>query len=372
MANTKGDVFTSRAPQPLDLIPKDSPLDWRAQAKRRDAEAMEFVQQHFRETGFLPKEYEMRRASDPAFNKAEAEAATAQFLAAMERLRAWEAYWRDVYQFNIRHHTAWSAVWTEQAVRDSLGGTMKSLLNLPQVFNLQEAIKKPGRKTAEQITQLKSELRDLQPTLDAHVRRVTGEIDALIRHITDPHVGPVRTAEYVQRFLQSFDVGEPNLINKLSELVCAKALWFANDIPLRLLPGPAAVDGSDSPDYVNDELLLVGDNFRIGGIKTSRTTVVLNPDAQTHQAKMQEVKQAVKKGIRDKFDTYREKWLDGKGYRVVVTVDVSNAPWVLNPEPLQEIQNSIDIWLPTINGQQFILEVFLIVSGIPRRIWPRH
>lgn len=343
--NSRNDVFTSQAPQPLNLIGKGSPLDWRSEAKRRDREALEFVQRHFRETGYLPKEYEMRRASDPAFDKAEAEAAMAQYMAAMERLRAWEAYWRDVRQYNIREQNAWRETWTEQAVRDSLGGVMDPLL---------------------------ARAKKLGPEQEA---KANNGLTDLIRHILSPSVGPVQTAERVKRFIQmAYEIRgvlESNMINKLSELVSAKALWFANDMPLRLLPGPAAVGGSDSPDYVDENAAMVGDNFRVSGVKTGAVTVLLNPDPQNkqHAGRMNGVKSSVIKGIKDKFFTYQKKWLDGKGYRMVVTVDVSESPWILGEAYLQDIRATIRTWLPA-ESRQLVLEVFLIVSGIPRRIWP--
>ncbi|WP_321951237.1 hypothetical protein [Paraburkholderia bannensis] len=359
-----------------DFALPGSPLDQKQEHERRDREAQEYVQRHFRETGYLPKEYEIRRACDPVFNREEEAAGRAALAEALERLREFEAacrtrpYIKIIKELTSEQAVSWRAVWTEEAIRDSLGGTLKSVYQLPEAFKIQQDINNAKLKQPHRVARLEVRLAELHGAIQSRRLAATQDVATLIRDILDPLVTPDKTSERVSSFLRHYDVIDVNLIKKLSEFVSAKALWFSVIAPLSLKPGPKAVDGSDSPDYVGDKL--VGDNLRVEGVKRSRTEVDLAPDplVPATAKRMGDVKNAIIKGVKDKYSTYCARWLVGRQRRLVVTIDVTDAPWALDQPHLNQILAAISEIKRPIDGAEDFLEVFLVIGGRPHRIWP--
>ncbi|MFS2139015.1 hypothetical protein [Duganella sp. Dugasp56] len=126
-----------------DYAPRGSPQYLSEEQRRREREAQAYVQRHFAETGYLPKEYEIRRASDPDFNRSEEAEGRAALQEALTRLKLWEAHWRDVYQYNVlssEQAISWQATWNRETIIGSLGGTLGSVRTLPEEHRLTTAI----------------------------------------------------------------------------------------------------------------------------------------------------------------------------------------------------------------------------------------
>lgn len=367
----------------VDFAIRGSPQQLREEQRRRDKEAQAYVQRHFAETGYLPKEYEIRRASDPEFNRAEQAEGRAALQEALTRLKLWEAHWRDVYQYNVlssEQAISWQATWNRETIIGMLGGTLNSVKTLPEEYQLKKLIK-DGAKKNKDVSAHRTALRGLQGAIDAHLREAQREIDALIDNVINPLVMPSETAAQVVRFLVRFNVIDVNLIKRLSELVSAKALWFSSLTPLALRPGPEAnEEGKLAPDYVGHEL--VGDNFRVEGIKRAipnefiqirgqkpraKTRLVLEP--RTANVKDQRDTQSgintIVKGVKGKYGKYKR--TQGSN-RLVVTVDITDLPWALEEPYLGTILTLIAA-IPTPDGPA-AFEVYFIVGGRPRKVWP--
>jgi hypothetical protein len=366
-----------------DYVPRGSPQYIREEQRRRDREAQAYVQRHFVETGYLPKEYEIRRASDPDFNRSEEAEGRAALQEALTRLKLWEAHWRDVYQYNVltsEQAISWQATWNRETILGSLGGTLGSVKTLPEEHRLTAAINE-GRRKGRDVSGHEAALRNLQAAIMAHRQEAQRSIDEMIDSVINPLVMPSETAARIVRFLVRFNVIDVNLIKKLSELVSAKALWFSLVMPIALHPGPSAlVDNQLAPDYVGHEL--VGDNFRVEGIKRAipnefvvirgakraKTRLVLEPRTTNTKDARDTTNSinAIIKAVRGKYQKYKR--TQGAN-RLVVTVDITDLPWALEQPYLDTILNGIDT-IRTPDGPA-AFEVYFIVGGRPRKVWPR-
>ncbi|GAB2868877.1 hypothetical protein GCM10027277_42450 [Pseudoduganella ginsengisoli] len=352
-------------PQPHSINRPDfalpgSPLRQKQEQADRDREAQEAAQRHYRETGYLPKEYEIRRAADPEFDRAEREAGKLEFAQAMERLAAWERAWRDIYQYNrIVYHALWSKTWNERVIRGGLP-PLKFIYELPKE-TAKQSVAEYARKHSVSVQRARELL------LAERKAAVDRDIAELIRDIVNPAVSPSDTAALVAQFLRKYDVTDRNMIKKLSEYVSAKALWFDRNTPVALSPGPAALKhGEDSPDYVGHRI--VGDNFRKEGISIARGKVVLNPGPE-HDKKKTETINSIRNAIAGKFSKYYASRLKGSQDHLVVTVDVTDAPWLLElaqqivREAVQEFRKIDPL------GLAQPVEVYFIVGGRSYRVW---
>ncbi|GJJ01594.1 hypothetical protein RugamoR64_21320 [Duganella rhizosphaerae] len=73
-----------------DFAVAGSPLQQKQALDERDREAHNALLRHVHLTGYLPKEYEIQRAADPDFDRAETAANKRALEEALERLTAWE------------------------------------------------------------------------------------------------------------------------------------------------------------------------------------------------------------------------------------------------------------------------------------------
>jgi hypothetical protein len=360
----------------LAVLP-GSPDARHAEDKQREQEAREEYERHLRETGERPKEHQMRRAADKQF-AAQEDAEAAQAIGeALERIRQRERHARDVVAAHKlaleARQERWRQAWSQKEVEGSLKGLLKPALQSAEELRLRakandaqnairrlegtskgpkppEAGAKPSKAVAEaqpadaDATRLVAAKQRLQEATEA-LERKQGEFKAhrelqerrataLIDAVVNPNVSGHALSQAVNAFLGTTSASV-NLTKKLSELVAAKAVWFSGSDPVELAPGPKAVDRADSPDYVSGENI-IGDNFRVEGVAPARGEVALQPDPIAHARPMQNVLNAITKGIKSKVTTYFLTHVR-HGKRVVVTVDVSDCPWVLQPAHLSAI-----------------------------------
>ncbi|GJJ01593.1 hypothetical protein RugamoR64_21310 [Duganella rhizosphaerae] len=246
--------------------------------------------------------------------------------------------------------------------------------NTPGIESARKAVnkaqkKQTAKKSQENEAELKAKISALELAKEnarPHSDKVKLEVTVLVRAIVNPSVSPGETAAIVANFLRQHGVLDKNLVNKLSEFVTAKAVWFERSFSVRLRPGPPANKANaDSPDYVGNGI--VGDNFRVSGVSSGVNAPMLYPGME-HQARMKDVIDRVKSGIRDKFGTYFTKRLEGKPERLVVTVDISEAPWVLG-EAQRVVRDAVQSLDANMRAAAQPIEVYFIVSGRSYRVW---
>jgi len=195
-----------------------------------------------------------------------------------------------------------------------------------------DAAKLAGAK--QRLQEATEALEQKQSEFKAHRELQEQRATALIEAVVNPNVSAHVLSQVVDAFLRTTPASV-NLTKKLSELVTAKAVWFSGSDPVELAPGPKATGRADSPDYTSGESI-IGDNFRVEGVAPARGEVALQPDPIAHARPMQNVLNATTKGIKSKVTTYFLSHVR-RGKRVVVTVDVSDCPWVLQPAHLSAI-----------------------------------
>jgi hypothetical protein len=359
----------------LAVLP-GSPDARHAEDKQREQEAREEYERHLRETGEPPKEHQMRRAADKQFAAQEDAEAAQSIGEALERIEQRERHARDIvaaHKLALQgRQERWRQAWSQEEVKGSLEGVLKPARQSDGELQLRskandaqiairklegknkgpkpsEADAKPGKAEVQpadaDATRLAAAKKRLQEANEALEQR-RGEFEvyrefqernetALIDAVVNPDVSAHALSQAVDRFLRSITSGNVNLTKKLSELVTAKAVWFSGSDPVELAPGPKAVGTANSPDYVSGENV-IGDNFRVEGVAPALGEIVLQPDPSAHARPMQNVLNAITKGIKSKVTTYFLSHVR-HGKRVVVTVDVSDCPWVLQPAHLSAI-----------------------------------
>jgi hypothetical protein len=170
-------------------------------------------------------------------------------------------------------------------------------------------------------------------------------LDQLLAAVSNPTVDPSNLSRQVQQFISDLGVKSPNVKNKLSEYVTAKTLWFNGGAAglgnMRIIPGPPAVGGSDSPDYeVAGHNKIIGDNLKISGIRAMRDgqpTLLRAPTLAENGAAIESVFAACRKGVTSKIDTYHKRYTD-LGQKVFVTLDLTENPWITSDENLQKLK----------------------------------
>ena len=275
----------------------------------------------------------MRMASDAKYRAREDAEAAAAIEAALERLKQRERHAREIVAARQLERQAladeWRAVWSRKEILESLGGT---------------------------LTPLAASEKDRNDLIDG---------------IVDPDVSAHKLSLCVDAFLVNHK-SVPNATKKLSELVTAKALWFTAIHPIALTPGPKAdSSGADSPDYTISTDV-IGDNFRVEGVSNEPGWVELEPDPKLDSGRMTGVIQAIGKGIADKVRTYYTAHLK-QGKRLVVTVDVSDCPWVL------EYTHLDTVWRVVAGHHadektlvsDCLHSVYFVADGHAHRTWPR-
>lgn len=361
-----------------DLVSASSPRQKLQEIKDRDQSAHESLIYRLKTTDYLPKEYEIRRAYDEDFDRAERHAGKLALTEALDRMSAWERAWRDIYQYGFVYAAAtrarWQESWNETSIKKSLGGTTASIYTTPEYSDAYQKYLKAEKKhtkdkSVRSANHLDSTIRKLETLRPANtLRKEQGGHDfaILLKKISDVNVTPQDTASVVSDFLRRYEIIDKNLINKLSEIVTAKAVWFDSINPLELFPGPDAIGTSDSPDYIGRRE--VGDNFRIDGISMGLHQIVRNPKPEEHSSRKTAILNAIKKGIADKFNTYFTKRLKNKRERLVVTVDITAAPWAL-----RDAQELVRQSVARLNSADRLaaqpIEVYFIVDGRAHLVW---
>jgi hypothetical protein len=346
----------------LAILP-GSPDARHAEDKQREQEVREAYERHLRETGERPKEHQMRRAADKQY-AAEEDAEAAEALGeALERIKQRERHARDIVAGHKLAREAreerWRQAWSQQEVEGGLKGLLKPALQSQEerqlrakINDAQNAIRrlegtsKGAQLSGEDAAKLAGPNKRLQEATEA-LQEKEGEFEAhrelqqqravvLIEAVVNPNVSGHVLSQAVEAFLRTVPANV-NLTKKLSELVTAKAVWFSGSDPVELAPGPKAIGKADSPDYISGENI-IGDNFRVEGVAPARGEVALQPNPSAHARPMQNVLNAITKGIKSKVTTYFLTHVR-HGKRVVVTVDVSDCPWVLQPAHLSAISS---------------------------------
>lgn len=407
-------------PEPVEVPPTIEETIARpdAEQQKMEDEARAFVLKTLRETGFLPKWYQIRRASDKAFDRAESEADALALSQANQRLAARDNRQRDIEQYNLRE--GWRETWTRSAILDSLGvtqssnGTLVSLYAAADPDKLKEKLDtarenriiwghvvglangEPRNEGDRLVKRARAQLQKLgqqdrvaqaqvglaqaqqrettaaetlaaqQGAINARKVLIRQGIERFIDALADPSLSPDDASQLRDDFLGNNGVTDTNLIKKLSEIITAKALWFGRG--LLLFPGPKAIgQGVQSPDYQG--LGIVADNLRIEGIKDQQRTLVLHPDAQTDGPRIKASLNSIVNGVSSKLSTYRNKWLTGRNaVRMVVTLDVTDLPWVLDPQHLAEIQQRVGALDDVRAGR--LHAVYFVVGGRATRVFP--
>lgn len=397
----------------LAILP-GSPEARHAEQKQQAHEAKEWYERHLRETGERPKEHQIRMAADPRYRAEQYAEASEAISEAFARIKERERYAADIVAGRrLPQEQRWRETWTESAVTEGIKGMLDTALQSDKERELQGKVRDSRRQlaklqgagsgqsskpvesqapasqapemeanTAETARKLEEAHRRLasaeatlkaqEPQFSSHRARQATRKKVLIDAIVDPKISAHRLSLAVEEFLRNAPV-DTNLRKKLSEVVSAKAVWFSLIEPVALAPGPKAVGKSDSPDYVSGADI-IGDNFRVEGVSPARGQVVLDPSPLLHWRQMESVLNAVIKGIKSKVTTYFQSHVRA-GKRVVVTVDVSDCPWVMNRDYLAMIANVGNEWAGSSDEKMLTVSdclraVYLVANGRAHRAFP--